>query len=590
MRVARGYATTQQVAIGPAFLATRTAAGDYCPVMTPDPEGELTRLDEAVARSRDQLDHILLEVAGHAPQEQLQILKTHVLLLKDRRWEERPRTLIPDKGYSAEMAIRQTTLELISRLQGSDDPYLKQRAIDIEQVAGRILRNLGGEHGLDLAQIPAGAILVAHDLAPSEIIRIQPGKVAGIITDLGGPTSHMAIMARSMEIPALVGTENATQTIQSGEIVVLDGRRGSAIATPDFSTLRYFHREQQREQAEERALSTLRDLPATTPDGVEIRLLANLELTREVRRMAGYGVTEVGLYRTEYLFTDTTSPGEEEHFRAYQKLLQGCAPHPVTIRTVDLGTDKSAPILDVELEKNPALGFRGIRCCLAHHEIFVPQLRALLRASVFGRLRILLPMITSASEVVAVRKLIAAIAVELREADIPHTDEMEVGAMIEVPSAALTCDHIARVSDFLSIGTNDLVQYLMAADRTNEHVAYLTDPLQPAVLRIIREVVRRADRHGVEVEVCGEMGGNPLYVPLLMGLGVHALSMSLPKIPHVKQLIRAVPDADARRLAAALLRMDDRERIRDRLEQFCQEHLPEAFTAPTAPAISLSNH
>lgn len=587
MRVARGYATTDRVAIGPAFLAVHTAAGDHCPVMTPDPEGELVRLDEALARSRDQLDHILLEVAGHAPQEQLQILKTHVLLLKDKRWEDRPRTLIPDKGYSAEMAVRQTTLEIISRLQGSDDPYLKQRTIDIEQVAGRILRNLGGEHGLDLTQIPEGAILVAHDLAPSEIIRMQPGKVAGIITDLGGPTSHMAIMARSMEIPALVGTENGTQTIQSGEIVVLDGRRDSAIATPDPSTLRYFKREQQRERAEERALTTLRDLPATTPDGVEIRLLANLELTREVRRMAGYGVHEVGLYRTEYLYTDTTPPGEEEHYRAYEKLLRGCAPHPVTIRTVDLGTDKTAPILDIELEKNPALGFRGIRCCLAHRELFVPQLRALLRASTFGHLRILLPMITSASEVVATRKLITAIAVELSEANIPHTEEVEVGAMIEVPSAALTCDHIARESDFLSIGTNDLVQYIMAADRTNEHVAYLTDPLHPAVLRTIREVVRRAGRHHVEVEVCGEMGGNPLYVPLLMGLGVTALSMSLPKIPHVKRVIRAVPVADARRLATALLRLNDSGRIRDRLERFCQDHVPEAFTAPAALEISL---
>ncbi len=556
--------------------------------MTPDPVAELDRLAEALARSREQLDHILLEVAGHAPQEQLQILKTHCLLLKDRRWEERPRTLIPDKGYSAEMAIRQTTLELISRLQGSDDPYLKQRTVDIEQVAGRILRNLGGEHGLDPAQIPDGAILVAHDLAPSEIIRMRPGKVAGIITDLGGPTSHMAIMARSLEIPALVGTENATQTIQSGETVVLDGRQGSAIASPDPSTLRYFRREQRREQAEERALTRLRDLPATTPDGVEIRLLANLELTREVRRMAHYGVQEVGLYRTEYLFTDTTPPGEEEHFRAYQKLLRGCAPHPVTIRTVDLGTDKTAPILDVELEKNPALGFRGIRCCLAHRELFVPQVRALLRASAYGHLRILLPMITSASEVVAARELIDAVALELSEAHVRHAEEVEVGAMIEVPSAAITCDHIARESDFLSIGTNDLVQYLMAADRTNEHVAYLTDPLHPAVLRTIREVVRRAERHGVEVEVCGEMGGNPLYTPLLMGLGVKALSMSLAKVPHVKQIIRAVPYADARRLTTALLRMSESARIRDRLERFCQEHLPEVFTLPPSPEISFS--
>jgi len=579
MRVARGYATTDQVAIGPAFLAVRATAGDRCPVMTPDPECELGRLAETVARSRAQLDHILLDVAGHARQEQLQILKTHCLLLADRRWEERPHALILDKGYSAEMAVRQTTLELIAHLQASDDPYLKERSVDIEQVAERILRNLGGDHGLDLAQVPNGAILVAHDLAPSEIIRMQPGKVAGIITDLGGPTSHMAIMARSLDIPALVGTENATQTLQSGELVVLDGRRGNAIATPDPSTLRYFHREQQREHAEERALGSLRDLPATTPDGVEIRLLANLELTREVRRMAHYGVQAVGLYRTEYLFTDATPPSEEEHYRAYRQLLHGCAPHPVTIRTVDLGTDKAAPILDVETEKNPALGFRGVRCCIAHRELFVPQLRALLRASAFGHLRILLPMVSTAAEVVAVRELLHVVAVELSEAHIPHAEQVELGAMIEVPSAALTCDHIARVADFLSIGTNDLVQYLMAADRTNEHVAYLTDPLHPAILRVIREVVRRADRQGVEVEVCGEMGGNPLVVPLLMGLGVKALSMSLAKVPHVKRIIRAVPYADAHRLAVAVLRMDETAPIRDRLERFYQDHLPEAAAA-----------
>ena len=578
MQIVRGFGTSQQVAVGTAVIVTRGRVQlDECPVHTQDPKREIERLRAALKQSRAQLDHILLEVAGHAPQEHVQILKVHMMLLKDRRWEQQSKKLIEKKGYSAEMAVRQTTLELLSLLQSTDDPYLQQRAIDIEQVNDRILRNLGGVKSIDLSNLPDGAILVSHDLSPAEIVQMDAKQVQGIITDLGGITAHMAIMARAMNIPALVGTGTASQQIRQGDLVILDASTDVAIVSPDPLSLRFFRHKQRLHEAEEKTLAVLRDQPAVTPDGTEIELLANLELPQEQRRMMHYGVTTVGLYRTEYLYTGTSTPSEEEHFRVYRQLLRACAPHAVTIRTSDLGSDKVAPLLDIEVEKNPALGFRGIRCCLAHRELFMPQLRALLRAAAQGHLRILLPMITSAQEVQEVRELLKTVAAELTAAGVRHTAEVELGAMIEVPSAVITCDMIAKEVDFLSIGTNDLVQYIAAADRNNEHVAYLTDPLHPAVLRAIREVVRRAEKEGVRVEVCGEMGGSPFYVPLLMGLGVRAFSMTSHKVPHVKRVVRAIPVAAATRLAQGALRLSDPRAIRDRLEQFCLEYAPEEF-------------
>jgi phosphotransferase system enzyme I (PtsI) len=578
VQIIHGFGTSQQVAVGTAVIVTRGRVQlDECPVHTQDPQKETDRLRMALKQSRAQLDHILLEVAGHAPQEHVQILRVHMMLIKDRRWEQQSKKLIEKKGYSAEMAVRQTTLELLSVLQSRDDPYLQQRAIDIEQVNDRILRNLGGVKSIDLSKLPEGAILVSHDLSPAEIVQMDSKQVQGIITDLGGITAHMAIMARAMSIPALVGTGTASQQIRQGDLVILDASTDVAIVSPDPSSLRFFRHKQRLHEAEEKTLAVLRDLPAVTSDGAEIELLANLELPQEQRRMAHYGVTSVGLYRTEYLYTDTSVPSEEEHFRVYRQLLHACAPHPVTIRTSDLGSDKVAPLLDIEVEKNPALGFRGIRCCLAHRELFTPQLRALLRAAAHGHLRILLPMITSAQEVQEVRELLNTVAVDLTAAGIRHGTDVEVGAMIEVPSAVFTCDMIAKEVDFLSIGTNDLVQYMVAADRNNEHVAYLTDPLQPAVLRAIREVVRRGEKEGIPVEVCGEMGGSAFYVPLLMGLGVRAFSMTSHKVPHVKRVVRAIPMAAATRLAQGALRLSDPRVIRDRLEQFCLEYAPEEF-------------
>jgi len=579
VQIIRGSGTSQQVAVGVAVIVTQGRVQlEECPVHSPDPKREVARLRSALKQSREQLDHVLLEVAGHAPQEHVQILKAHIMLLKDRRWELHSKKLIAKKGYSAEMAVRQTTLELLSVLQSSDDPYLQQRSVDIEQVNDRILRNLGGVKAIDLSNLPEDAILVCHDLSPAEIVQMDPKRVVGIVTDLGGITSHMAIMVRAMNIPGLVGTGTASQQIRQGEVVILDASTDVAIASPDPSSLRFFRHKQHLHEAEEKTLAALRDLPAVTPDGIEIELLANLELPQEQRRMGHYGVKSVGLYRTEYLFTGNIIPDEEEQYRVYRQLVRACAPHPVTIRTSDLGSDKVAPLLDIEMEKNPALGFRGIRCCLAHRELFTPQLRALLRTATSGHLRILLPMITSVQEVLEVRELLKIVAGELAAAGIRHAADVQVGAMIEVPAAVLTCDLIAKEVDFISIGTNDLIQYVSAADRSNEHVAYLTDPLHPAVLRAIRDIVRHSTKMGVAVEVCGEMGGSPLYVPLLMGIGVRAFSMTTHRIPHVKRMVRAIPMAEATRLAQSLLRLSDPAVIRDRLERFCLHYAPEEFS------------
>lgn len=562
----QGLGVSAGIAFGRAYLIGRdTLKAPRHHVEPDDVDTEIARLYKAIASSDKQLAKIKEKLASEHESD-YHIITAHQMMLHDEHLVGAAVGYIRDEHINAEWALRKAVDDIAGVFDSIEDEYLRERRSDVEFVFERVLRNLLGRDTGPL-QPPPDAIVVAYDLSPADTAQLHKAAVSGLLTDAGGKTSHTAIIARAHEIPAVVGLETITQLVETDDFILIDGGAGIVIVNPSPATVAEFREEQRRQVAAGAILHTLRDLPARTQDGADAVLLANIDSPDELDDALDYGAVGVGLFRTEYLFMSRAGlPDEERHYRTALEVLERLGGMPATIRTFDLGADKLAPFLrhaDLH-EVNPALGLRSIRLCLAElgRALFRAQLRGLLRASAHGPLRIMFPMISGVAELRAARAILDDAKRELAAEGLAFDPEVKVGIMIEMPSAALTADLLARECDFFSIGTNDLIQYTLAVDRVNEYVSYLYEPLHPSLLRLIGGVARAAREAGISVTVCGEMAGEPMIAPVLLGLGIRELSMSAVSIPEVKATIRAVTVDQADALTARVERLATASEVR----------------------------
>lgn len=538
---------------------------------------EVERFQEAIALTQQEL----LQSKESIPEdfrEHAYILDTYLLILKDRLLLEETRTIIQQEQVNAEWALALAVNKARELFQRIADPYIKSRVQDLEAVSDRILAHLTGTNPSGFTNLTEPVVIVAPNLSPVDTSRMSLDRVQGFIIEMGGKTSHTAIMAQSMEIPAVVGLENATQEIDTGSTLILDGLSGTVIVNPD-AAMRANYQERKRKfenfKTETKKCSLL---PAITLDECRVRILANLEFQEEVGLALDHGADGIGLYRTEFLYLrQPLLPLEEELFEDYQTVVRVMQPRPVTIRTLDLGGDKFASHLKYPPEMNPALGLRAIRFCLRERQIFRTQLRAILRASAFGTVRIMFPLISGIQELVAARQMLEEIKAELRREGVGFDPHVPVGAMIEVPAAVMLADLLAHEADFFSIGTNDLIQYALAIDRGNEQVADMYQPLHPAVLRMLQRIVEAGHSAGIPVAMCGEMAGDPVYTPILLGLGVDELSMNAPAIPVVKRIIRMTSLEESRHFARQALQLPSADAVNSYVASIMAQRFSEVF-------------
>ncbi|HHW17315.1 MAG TPA: phosphoenolpyruvate--protein phosphotransferase [Firmicutes bacterium] len=537
-----------------------------------DSEREIKRYKDAVKVALDELESLEKDVKGRLGEDKAAIFTAQRLMLEDPTLEYTIETKISENLFTAERACLEACEEQAKMLESMDDPYFAARAVDMRDIGKRLVRCLLGiqDRG-SLKSIPEGSVVVAYDLAPSDTACLEIDKVVGIVLDRGGRTSHTAILARSLGIPAVVGTQNATQLVSQGDILTLDGDKGEVGINPDEAVLSAFTARVQKFFDEKKRLSLLKDLPAMTKDGKRVELAANIGNVSDVPMVLNAGADGVGLFRTEFLFLDRTSvPTEEEQFEAYKEVLSKLSPRPIVVRTLDIGGDKEIPYLGLSKEENPFLGLRAIRLCLKERELFRTQLRALLRAASYGNLKIMFPMISNLNELREAKKEVLKVKEEL-ESQGTKVPDFEVGIMVEIPSAAIDADILARECDFFSIGTNDLVQYTIAVDRGNPEVAYLSDPFHPAVLRLIARTIEEGHKHGIWVGMCGEMAGMPMAVPLLVGMGIDELSMASGMVLKIKDLLRRLDYETCKGIWNKVREMSTREEIKGYLQSVLEE-------------------
>ena len=555
--------------------------------VTPDDvPGEIARFKAALEAADRQLAEVRGKVEQLEGAEHTAIIDTHRLMLKDEMLVNEAQRLIREEQINAEWAVRRSIRKIKAAFSELADDYFKERRADVEYVGERIIKNLTGEAVEVQEPPPEGAVIVARDLSPADTaLLLHDRKVGAFVTDLGTKTSHTAIVARALEVPAVVGAGRISALADRGDWIIVDGQRGLVVLNPSSGERSDYEAARERWLAQERELMATSQLPATTTDGVRVRLDGNIEFAEEVKSLLAHGGEGVGLYRTEFLYMGRSDlPTEEEHYQDYRQILERLAPRPVTIRTFDLGGDK-LPVGVRSHDDNPALGLRAVRYCLRHPDMFRAQLRGMLRASVHGNLRIMFPMVSGVNELRAAKRFLAEAREELRREGV-ETRLPPVGIMVELPSAAIIADRLARECDFFSIGTNDLIQYTMAIDRQNKDVAYLYRPLHLAVLRTLKLVCDAGRQAGIAVSMCGEMAGEPLYVLVLLGLGMTELSMNGGSIPLVKRIVRQACAADGRRLVERLLELtaaDEIEReVRSEMAQRFPGLLDEMAVGPVA--------
>lgn len=516
---------------------------------------EITRFEQALIVTREQLHELQQRIAtGIGSDAPSNILDVHISITEDPVIIDQVKQRLETEKKNVEFVFNGVAQKYIKTLSEMPDEYLRERAADVRDVTHRVMRNLMGNTHRGLESVPPGTIVVAYDLSPSDTSSLDRKHVVGFVTDVGSHTSHTAIMARSMNIPAVVGLRDASQHLHNGQTAILDGYGGTLTIEPSQQTLFVYGQLESRRHTVEERLSQLRDLPAETLDGHRVIISGNIELPEDVPGLKHVGAEGVGLFRTEYLYLKRRDfPTEEEQYQSYVQVARESKPHSVIIRTVDLGGDKFHSEESTPAEVNPFLGFRAIRFCLANQPIFITQLRAILRASAEGNVKIMYPMISGVNEVQQANEILREVMEDLRRQGIAFDEKIDIGAMIEIPSAALTAEMIAQEVKFFSIGSNDLIQYTMAVDRVNERVANLYEPTHPAILRLIRGCVEAAHNNGIWVGMCGEMAGEPLYAPLLVGMGVDELSVAASNLPRVKEVIRRMRLTEAQELAAATL-------------------------------------
>jgi len=576
----QGIGASPGIVVGKAYLVERFKVRlPQKQIASDRVEEEVKRFLNAIQESQNQLTEIKEKILDPEVRKHSFILDVHSMILNDEMLLQDTVGTIRKKKVNAEWALDLTLEKLDTAFKAIEDEYLRERSSDLHYVAARIFRNLLGKKHDDIARIKGKVIVVAHDLSPADTLQMNLEHVAGFITDIGGKVSHTAILSRSLGIPAVVGLEVATSLINGGDQLIIDGETGEVVINPTEEVSKSFLERKRRTRLIEREALKYASLPAETRDGVRVRLQANIEMVEEISSSKMHGAEGIGLYRTEILYLNRKDlPTEEEHFRTYRRLVESIYPSTATIRTLDIGGDKFLPDYSKSNELNPALGLRAIRFSLKETEIFKTQLRGILRASTHGKLRILLPMISGIEEIRQTKTILEEVKKSLTRAKIPFDETIQIGAMIEIPSASDIADILAKEVDFFSIGTNDLIQYALAVDRINEHVSYLYEPLHPAVLRIIRWVVRSGHQAGIPVAICGEMAAEPAYAVVLLGLGLDELSMNPVSIPKVKRVLRMSRFEESRSLVEQLFQFPTASEIDRFVREWMAERFPEDFS------------
>ena len=573
----KGIAVSPGITIGKSRFIDRSRAKILYQYLINDEQvnGEAERFKEALNLTKEQIITLKNSMPDQIKKHAF-ILDAHVMILDDSMLSDSTVSTILNEKINAEWALKRSTQNIRQLFDQIDDEYIRERIKDVEDVAERILRNLAGKEQESLFEINEPVIIVAHDLSPVDTSAININKVRGFITDVGGRTSHTAIMAQSLKIPAVVGLESASYQIQDGTFLIVDGNAGEVIIDPDDDTIKLYQERQLQHQRYESNILQVSHLPAETVDGHRIAIKANIEFLGEVDVAKDHGAEGIGLYRTEFLYLRSNGiPDEEELFADYKEVAETIAPYPVTIRTLDLGGDKFSSDLGLTTEMNPALGLRAIRFCLREPKIFMGQLRAILRASIFDNIRMMFPMISGLQEILAAKKIMKEVMDELDKEGVKYNRDIKVGVMIEVPSAVTIADLLAKHVDFFSIGSNDLIQYTLAIDRVNEYVAYMYQPFHPAILRMIKHVVEVANNAGIRVGLCGQMAGDPLCTLILLGLGVNEISMNAGGIPVIKKIVRSVSMKEARATLEEILKLDTAEKVREHILKKMKPLIPD---------------
>ena len=569
----KGIPAAAGVAIGPAYkIGKEEIVAPKETIKEEEIPLQIQLFEEALIKTRRELLGLQKEISEKMGKDAAEIFDAHLLVLEDRMLIEEVISRLKKERLSVAYIFSEVLKKYVTVFSNIEDEYLKERVADINDVGKRILKNLLGKERKGLEDLKERVIIIAHDLSPSDTAAMQKKNVAGFITDIGGKTSHTAIMAKALEIPAVVGAQEATIKVKTGDTVIVDGSVGLVIVNPDAKTLTNYHKVEEKLKELSKKFMSLKKLPAQTLDGKRVEIVANIELPAEINAVKQYGGEGIGLYRTEFFYMNRKDlPSEEEHYQAYKYVAEAMKPYPVIIRTLDLGGDKFISQFEVPHDMLPFLGWRAIRFCLARPDIFKAQLKAILRASVHGSLKLMYPMISGIEELQQANKILKEAKEELHKSGVAFDKNIQVGAMIEVPSAAVTADLLARECDFFSIGTNDLIQYSLAVDRTNEKIAYLYEPAHPAVLRLIKNVIDAAHNAGIWVGMCGEMAGDSALALILLGLGLDEFSLPPFVIPEIKHTIRSVKLDEARKLAEQALKLSTGREV----EEFSHKKLRE---------------
>ncbi|MDR2772653.1 MAG: phosphoenolpyruvate--protein phosphotransferase [Elusimicrobiota bacterium] len=563
----KGISASSGIVIGKVFLLKND---DFMPteeIYIPQSERakEVLRFQEAIKNARAEMQELRSKINRTLGANYAKIAEVHFLMLEDPLMTQKVLEMI-NSGSKAEYAVDKFTKDIVKTLEVESDEYFRERVADIKEVSKKIIDNLIGrkDRKVLLENIGENKIVVAHTLSPAETVVMKEKFVLGFVTDMGGRTSHTAIVANGLGIPAVVGLTSITSNVEPNEEIILDGNAGLVILNPDKEVIEKYRQEIKNLDKATEELDKIKNMSATTVDGHNVEILANIENPNETNLVLSMHAAGIGLYRTEFIYFNRSDiPSENVHYEAYVKVVESMNGLPTVIRTLDLGGDKltESDVLHLEKEKNPFMGLRAIRLCLKYPRIFIDQLRGILRASAKGKINLLYPMVSCVDELDAANEVLEKVKTDLRKENIPFDEDIKVGIMIEVPSAALISDILAKKVDFFSIGTNDLIQYSMAADRVNENVAHLYNPLHPAVLRLLKMIIDNGHKAGIKVAMCGEMAGSPFYTPILLGLGLDEFSVSIVQIPRIKKIIRSVNMEEMKKLSDEVLKCDDSSQI-----------------------------
>lgn len=579
--VLKGVPAASGIACGPAFILDRQ---DFIvpkrEVMEEEIVIEIARFEEALGKTREEIFDIQKKIAQERGGQNAQIFDAHLMVLEDKMLIQEVIKGIREQKLAAEYVFSMVLKKFTQSFAKIKDEYLRERTADVNDIGRRVLKHLMDESRLhDLDNLHEDLIIVAHDLSPSDAVSMYNRRIIAFVTDIGGRTSHTAIIAKSLGVPAVVGLKDATLRISNQDFIIVDGRKGIIIINPEQATFNLYQKEQNKIIASLGRLDDVKDLPAETLDNKTISILANLELSEEIKVVQKSSPQGIGLYRTEFFYMNRIDlPSEEEQFESYKSVAQAMGDAPVTIRTLDLGGDKFISSVQIPKDMSPFLGWRAIQFCLERPDIFKTQLRAILRASVFGNIRLMYPMIAGLGELRRANAILNEVKDSLRDEGVPFNEKIQVGIMVEVPAAVMIADLLIKEADFFSIGTNDLIQYTLAVDRVNERTAHLYQPFHPAVLRMIKRVIDAGHNEGKQVSLCGEMSGEPSQAILLIGMGIDALSMSSASILPIKKLIRSIRWSDAQKLVNDVLDLPTATEIEEYVIAKTKELAPQFFS------------